>query len=226
MNCSIATDPFCFWYPPSKSSRHKSAPLDFLSVTKQDLTPHTQTKKGSIEAEVPFCEADDRSPPRSPDQNGPPLQDIVGEIRKLLVCSMTNGDACVKSLNEFGQVLRTGTGDILGPAIFEQRVSDQKLQHELIATTQKLVNARLALQQATAACDALRREVTAERDRPNGMAVQLKECREANLGFVKVISELSQGLHTVTALPAVASGGLDARGNVACGKAVPRNRDG
>lgn len=104
-------------------------------------------------------------------------------------------------------------------------MSDQKPQHELIATTKKLVNARLALQQETAACDALRREVTAEREKSNGMAVQLKECREANLGFVKAISELSQALYIVTAPPTLASGGLGARGDLACGITVPRSRD-
>jgi hypothetical protein len=129
------------------------------------------------------------------------LQDIVGEIRELVGRSITNGDACVKSLNEFGSSVANWNRQI-----FEQHVSDQKLQHELIATTQKLVNARIALQQETATCDALRREFTVEKDKSNEMAAQLKICREANLTIVRVVCELSQALCTATTPPTVVGG--------------------
>ena len=96
---------------------------------------------------VPFRGADNRSPSHLPDHEGPPLQEVVGEIRELVARSVTNGDACIKSLNEFG----TSTAN-WNRQIFEQHVSDQTLQQELITTTQKLVNARVALQQKTATC--------------------------------------------------------------------------
>lgn len=159
---------------------------------------------------VPFRGADSRSPSHSPDHEEPPPQEVVGELRELVARSVTNGDACIKSLNEFG----TSTAN-QDRQIFEQHVSDKQLQQELITTTQKLVNARVALQQETATCDALRQAVATERDKTNEIAIQLRIYTEANLGFVKVISELSQALYNLTALTTVASRGSNTSdGNV------------
>ena len=166
------------------------------------MTSRTPINKGPIKMQVPFRGADSRSPSHSPDHEGPPLQEVVSEIRELVARSVTNGDACIKSLNEFG----TSTAN-WNRQIFEQHVSDQMLQQELITTTQKLVNARVALQQETATCDALRQAVATERDKTNEMAIQLRIYTDANLGFVKVVSELSQALYNLTTLKTVASRG-------------------
>lgn len=166
------------------------------------MTSRTPINKGPIKTPAPFRGADNRSPSHSPDHEGSPLQEMVGEIRELVARSVTNGDACIKSLNEFGTSAANWNRQI-----FEQHVSDQKLQQELITTTQKLVNARVALQQETATCDALRQAVATERDKTNKMAIQLRIYAEANLGFVKVVSELSQALYNLTALTTVASRG-------------------
>jgi Mg2+ and Co2+ transporter CorA len=149
----------------------------------------------SNDTTVPLDGADLRSPSYSPECQEQTSQEILSQLQELVSQSVANGEACVKSLNEFG----VSTAD-WNRQIFEQHVSDQKLQHELITTTQRLVESRVTSQQVMADRDTLRQALATEREKTNEMAKQLRICREANSTFVRNIAELSQALYNLSTL--------------------------
>jgi hypothetical protein len=155
----------------------------------------------STDTPVPFDAADLRSPSCSPERQEQTSQEILSRLQELVSQSIANGEACVKSLNEFG----VSTAD-WNRRIFEQHVSDQKLQHELITTTQNLVKSRVTLQQVTANYDTLRQAFATEKEKTSEMAKQLRICRQANSIFVRNIAELSQALYNFTTLTDAAIG--------------------
>lgn len=133
-----------------------------------------------------------------PGFQGPHLQELSGELRELVTRTAAKFDMCIKQLEGF----------VASNADWNRRVSEQRdsvptLQRELIDTTQKLVASQVALQQAMATKDGLQQAATAEKARADEMTVQLQISREANFGFVKVNSQLSQALFNLTTLPGV-----------------------
>jgi len=131
----------------------------------------------------------------SPADQGNHVRETLEELRHLVARSISNSDACTRSLNEFS--LNTAEWN---RQIFEHHVSSQKLQRELAAARQELVASQAALQQEQVECEALRQAAAADRDKTDELTVQLRACREANVGFIKVIAELSQALFNLTDL--------------------------
>lgn len=133
----------------------------------------------------------------------PSEPDNLRELRQLLVQNITNGNVCIKTLND-----SWASSSDWHRRIYEQVMSSrQALEQRLYATTQQLGACQTALHQEMASCAALQQALAAEKaklasekEKVDELSVRNALCREANAGLLKANAKLSEALYNVTSL--------------------------
>jgi len=150
---------------------------------------------------IPFDRT--HNPPWScpPGVREPSEPDKLRELRQLLMQIITNGDVCIKTLND-----SWASSSDWYRRIYEQVMSSrQVLEQRLYATTQQLGVSQTALHQEMASCASLQQalaaekaKLAAEKEKANELLVRNTLCREANAGLLKANAKLSEALYNLT----------------------------
>lgn len=145
-----------------------------------------------------------------PDFREPSEPERLRELRQLLIQGISNGDVCIKTMNDFW-----ASSSDWYRRIYEQVMSSrQALEQRLSATMYQLAASQTALHQEMASCAALQQalaaekaKLTAERDRADELSVRYTFTKEANAGLIESNAKLSEAnaqiskvLYNVTSL--------------------------
>lgn len=164
------------------------------------MSSQVPCQSGHTGALVAFDRTDGQPWPCSPNLREPSAQDLLRELRQLIIQSISNGDVCIKTLTDFW-----ASSSDWNRRIFEQGLSHQRLEEKLIMMTHQLGISQNALQRETAFSNTLKQalavekeSLVAERESRNEVSVQLELCREANIGLRKANENLSKALCNLT----------------------------
>lgn len=164
----------------------------------------------SAGALVPVKQANDRNRSFPPDACEQPERDVLQEVSRLLMQSLSNDDVCFKILNDFW-----ASSSDWYRRIFEQVMSSrQAIEQRLLATSQQLSASQAALHQEVTSCAALQQALAAEqaksaayKEKVDEISVRHTLCKGANTGLVEANARLgeanahlSRALYNLTSL--------------------------
>ncbi|KAI7722916.1 hypothetical protein KC353_g90 [Hortaea werneckii] len=144
---------------------------------------------------VPVKQVNDQNRRFPPDACEQPEQDVLREVRRLLMQSLSNDDVCLKILNDFW-----ASSSDWHRRIFEQVMSSrQAIEQRLLATRQQLSVSQAALHQEVTSCASLQQALAAEqaksaayKEKVDEMSVRHTLCKGANTGLMEANARLGE----------------------------------